>query len=194
MSTEFPPNDELCRIWQALGSPRSKEEAYQVMEMVQARVVRFDRTIYLRNVREYVAAAFVAVTFAVVAAKADAPLARLGYGIVSAAGVWISLFLWWMQRSAPAPLPEASGDAYREAVLAKYDRQIFLTRTAWAWYVLPFTAGLVIASLGNPHNPEFGQGMAAFMVAVGAAIAIMNRMAAKRLAAEKQDLQRLLED
>ena len=192
MSTEFQ-NDELCRLWQALERPRSNEEVRSVMEMVEKQVIQLDRKVLRRNVREYAAAALVAVAFAAMASAADTLLAQIGNATVSAAGVWIILFLWWMHRSTPAPLPEASSDAYRNALLAKYDRQIFLTRTAWAWYVLPFTTGLVLASLGNDHNPKFGFVMAGFMAAVGVVIAMLNRRTAKMLAEEKHELERLLQ-
>jgi hypothetical protein len=44
---------------------------------------------------------------------------------------------------------ESSSEVYKEALLAMYDRQILLTRTAWAWYVLPCITGLVVASLAT---------------------------------------------
>ncbi|MBK5295435.1 MAG: hypothetical protein JJE04_27630 [Acidobacteriia bacterium] len=162
------------------------------MELVETRARRFERTIFWRNVREYVAAAIVAVVFALLASNVKTPLERVGYATVSAGALWVILFAWLMQRSRQAPLPESPGEAYKKALLAKYDRQILLTRTAWAWYVLPTTTGLVVASLGHDYAPAFGFVMAGFMLAVGVAIAILNWNAAKTLAAEKRELQRLL--
>ena len=193
MSTSFEPNDELCRLWQALDRPRSDKEIHEIMKLVETRARKFDRTIFWRNIREYVAAAIGTVVFALFASNAATPLERVGYATVSVGGLWIVVFMWLMQRSGQAPLPESSGEVYKKALLVKYDRQILLTRTAWAWYVLPITAGLVVATLGHDHAPALGFVMASLMLAVGVAIAILNWQAAKALATEKRDLQRLLE-
>jgi hypothetical protein len=193
VSTSFEPNDELCRLWQTLDRPRSDKEVHKMMELVETRASTFERTIFRRNIREYVAAAIGAVVFALSAFNAATLLERVGYAMVSAGGLWVILFMWLMQRSGQAPLPESSGEVYGKALLVKYDRQILLTRTAWAWYVLPCITGLVVASLGHDHAPALGFMMAGFMVAVGVAIAILNWKAADALAAEKRDLQRLLE-
>jgi len=193
VNTSFEPNDELCRLWQALDRPRSDKEVHAIMEVVETRARRFERTIFWRNIREYVAAAVGAVVFTLWAFHVDTLLERVGYATVSAGGVWVILFMWLMQRSGQAPLPESSGEVYKEALLAMYDRQILLTRTAWAWYVLPCITGLVVASLGHDHAPMFGFMMASFLVAVGVAIALLNWKVSKTLAAEKRDLQRLLE-
>ena len=89
-------------------------------------------------------------------------------------------------------MQECSRELYEKALLVKYYRQILLTRTAGAWYVLPVTTGLVVQGLGYEHAPELGRAMASFFVAAGVVIAVVNWKAANTLAAEKEDLQRLL--
>jgi hypothetical protein len=193
MSTSFEPNDELCRLWQKLERPQSgKQEVLHVMELVESRARNFDRSILWRNVREYVAAAIGTVIFAFFAANAGNRLEQVGYALVSASGLWTILFLWLMQRSRQAPVPESSGEIYTKALLAKYDRQILLTRTAWAWYVLPPITGLVIAALGYEHAPVLGYIMAAFFVISGVVLAGVNWHAANKIAIEKRDLVQLL--
>lgn len=194
MNTSFEQNDELCRLWQGLGRPSSDKEVHEIMELLQKRASRFERTIFWRNVCEYAAAAIVSVVFGLLAFIATSPLQQLGHAIVSAGALWIVVFLWSMQRSSSKPLPESSGEAYRNALLARYDRQILLLRTAGAWYVLPLTIGLVVSSLGNDHAPELGFVMAGIMVAFGIGITILNWKAATKLAAEKGEMQRLVEE
>jgi hypothetical protein len=168
-------------------------EVRKIMELVEMRARKFDQTIFWRNVREYVAAAIGVVVFALLASNASSHLERVGYAIGSAGGMWIIFFLWLMQRSGGVELQESSGELYEKALLVKYDRQILLTRTAWAWYVLPVTTGLVVQGLGYEHAPELGLAMACFFIAVGVVIAVVNWKAANALAAEKRDLQRLLQ-
>ena len=191
MNASYQPNDHLCRLWQEEDRPTSDREAQRIMELVQERAKSFERTIFRRNIREYIAAAFVAVVFALMASIAKTAMERVGHIIVGAGAVWIMVFMWFMQRATQAPLPESSVEAYKEALLARYDRQILLTRTAWAWYVLPISTGLVTGALG--HNIPLGARftVAGFLLAVGAAIAIWNWKAATKLQAEKREMERM---
>lgn len=194
MTTSFEPDDELSRLWQGREGLAPEEEVGRIMTGVEARARQFERRIFWRNAGEYVAAAVVAGIFAVLAHRSDAPLARLGHVIVSAGAVWILVFLWLMQRFRRAPSPESSTAAYKRALLAYYDRQVLLTRTAWAWYVLPLATGLVLASLGQGRSPAFGVLMAGVVLVVGVGIAILNWKAASKIEAEKRELERLLEN
>ena len=66
------------------------------MELVETRASTFERTIFRRNIREYVAAAIGAVVFALSAFNAATFLERVGYAMVSAGGLWVILFMWLM--------------------------------------------------------------------------------------------------
>lgn len=194
MKTSFEPNDELCKLWQGPESSTSREEVRKIMTLVETRAKQFERRIFWRNAGEYLAAAVVAGLFALLAHRADAPLVRLGHLMLSAGAAWVLIFLWLMQRSRRMPSPESSTAAYKRALLAWYDRQILLTRNAWAWYVLPLGAGLVVSSLGQDHATGFKAVMAGLVVAVGVGVAILNRKAARNIEAEKHELERLLEN
>jgi hypothetical protein len=193
VSTSFEPNDELRRIWQALDRPKSDREVQEIMRLVETRAKKFERKIFWRNAGEYIAGAMVTGMFALFAYHGTTTLERVGHSIVSASGLWIILFMWLMQKSGPEALPESPGEVYKKALLVKYDRQILLTRTAWAWYVLPPFTGVVIAIFGHSHSSAFSFALASFMVAFGVAVALLNRHAAKKIATEKHDLERLLE-
>lgn len=189
-------DDDLRRLWQQqpLPNPESNQvEARKLMAQVEARAKKFERTIFWRNVREYVAGGIGAAIFAMMAAKSQTRLEFAGNAIVSASALWIVLYMWLRQRWLRKPLPESDGEFYRHSLLAQYDRQISLLRTAWAWYALPITAGLVISVLGNNHSPLTPTLiMAGVMVAAGVFIAIINWAAAGKLSEERRDLERML--
>jgi hypothetical protein len=193
VSTSFEPNDELCRLWQTPGRTATESELEEIMQQVEKRAKKMEGRVHARNIREYVAGALGAVVFGLLSWKGRGLAEQVGYGIVSASAVWVVFFLWWMQRSTEEALPEFSGEVYKRTVLDKYDRQILLTRTAWAWYVLPPITGLLVSSLGHDYASKFHLVMAGLLIAVGAGIAELNRRAAKALATEKRDLERLLE-
>lgn len=163
------------------------------MAMVETRVRRFHRKIFWRNAREYAAAVMVAAVFALFAQHAETPVERVGHAIVSAGALWVLVFAWLMQRRGRAPLPESSTAAYKRELLMRYDRQILLTRNAWAWYVLPLASGLILASLGQNHAPGFKAVMVGLVAVVGVAVAILNRKAARAIEEEKRELEQLLE-
>jgi hypothetical protein len=195
VSTSFDPNDELCRLWQTLDRPLSDKEVNKIMELVETRAKTFERNVYWRNIREYIGAALATIIFGVLAYNASTLYMRVAFGTISAAGLWVILFLWLMHRSAPALLPELSSETYKRQLLATYDRQIMLTRTAWAWYVFPFTAGLLLVHFGNTHSPApLTFGIAGFTLLVGVGIAVLNFRAAKAIDAEKRDLEVLLRE
>lgn len=193
MKTSFEPNDELCRLWQGQESAPSQQEVRRIMAMVETRARRFERKIFWRNAREYAAAVIVAAVFALFARHAETPLERVGHAIVSAGALWILLFAWLMQRSGRAPLPESSTAAYKRELLVRYDRQIRLTRHAWAWYVLPLAGGLILASLGQNHAPRSKAVMVGLVAVAGVVVAIVNRKAARAIEEEKRELEQLLE-
>ena len=195
MNTSFEPNDELCRLWQELGRPLSDKEKHKIMELVETRAKTFERIISQRNIVEYTVAVVMAVVCAFLASQGLPPLERAGYAFSSAACLWVILFMWLMQRPSQGLLLESPGEVYKKALLAKYDRQIVLTRTAWAWYVLPLATGQVIASVGDNHAAEpFGLVRAGVILSVGVVIAFVNWKASRMLTAEKQDLRQLLEE
>jgi hypothetical protein len=113
VNPNFDPDDELCRLWQASSPPKSDNEVNKVMELVETRAKAFDRAISHRNIREYVAGGIGAVIF-------ETNLTRAGCALVSAGGLWIAVFMWLMQRSAPGPVPESSGEVYKKALFLQY--------------------------------------------------------------------------
>lgn len=195
MNQNLEQHDELCRIWQAteLAGPID-DEGRNIMELVQTRGEAFHRTIFWRNAREYVAALLVAGLFALMANHTANRLEQLGFTIVSISGLWVCAFLWLTHRSRNNPRQDVDGKAYGRTLLRNYDRQILLLRTAGIWYALPFTAGSVLAGLGNAHAPVIGSITAGFTVLVWLGITLLNWKAAQGVAAEKQELQALLDE
>jgi hypothetical protein len=105
-------------------------------------VARFDRKVFWQNFVEYVAVGIVLTRTGFDIASGDRPLVASLASI--AAAVFIASCMWRKHRDTPRLHPEASANAYRDALLARLDRQIELARSVRYWYVLPAWLFLVV--------------------------------------------------
>jgi len=141
-------NDELRELWcsQPVPAATSTEE---LVKLVQARTEKFDRQIRNRNLRECIAAAAVTLIFGAMAYRVDDHFSRIGFTLIAATGLWIIFFLLRYGRASAPPDPGLDLDGYRRALVAKYDRQIWLLKSVKYWYLLPLWLGLALANIGG---------------------------------------------
>jgi uncharacterized protein involved in response to NO len=141
-------DDLICRLWQS--TPAGPErDAMQMLETIRKKARAFQRTIFWRDAREIGAAALMVPICVYVAIHTrPSPLMSAGFFLTAASCLFIALWLWRSRRGAPRPAPEESVAAYGRALLAGYDRQIALLRTAKYWYVLPLYASMLTIYAG----------------------------------------------
>jgi len=151
--------DELERLWssQTAGPPTKGED---MLNIAIRKADQFDRMIRRRNVVECIAAAFVAVFFAIMAVRAPNALARAGNAVVAASGLWIIYYFARHGREARDPAPDQTLAGFQRALLGKYEHQIRLLKSVKYWYLLPPYAGLLLMSAGlilqNRHVARLG--------------------------------------
>jgi hypothetical protein len=130
-------DDPVCSLWQS--TPAGAErDAKQMLELIRKKARAFERTIFWRDAREIGAALLMVPLFVYVAIQArPAPLMSAGLMFTALCCLFIAGRLWRSRRVNPRPAPEDSVAAYGSALMAGYDRQIALLRSAKYWYVLP---------------------------------------------------------
>lgn len=163
---------------------------------IRREAATFERTIRMRDYREVVGAAVVLVAVPFVFWD-PAPLARLGTALLLLSLGLIVFRLWRARRQCPRPERAAPLAAHVRAALDRAEAQQHLLRTAWAWYVLPISLGLVLFIVGSAADPIGGWTLArlALVVAVGGGVAYANTHAARTyLAPLCEDLRQLDED
>jgi len=140
--------DELQELW--IGQPsRGNAHAGELLVLVQRKTRRFDLMIITRNLIESAAALFVAVFFGRYAlVRAENPLERTGSVIVAAGACWIILYLLRHSQGLSALDPSQDLTSYTAALLARYDHQIHILRSARYWYLLPLYVGLLVINAG----------------------------------------------
>jgi hypothetical protein len=206
-------NDDLvCRLWQSTPAGAERDTT-QMLETIQKRARAFQRTIFWRDAREIgVAAVMVPICIYVAIQARPAPLMSAGFLLTAVSCLFIAGWLWRSRRGAPLPAPEDSVTAYGRALLAGYDRQIALLRTAKYWYVLPIYASMltiyagIVANTAAPLGRLREQAPARWLLGVGFLTAVFLLMTAlcglvwwlnegyavRKLAAERESLAALL--
>ena len=135
MENELPP-DNLNSLWQN----HNVEPVHMSLEEVRQKAERFQKTIRHRNLREYVAAAFVFVGSGYFIWRF--PGLRLAVGLLLAGTIYVLYQLH--TRGAAKTVPESLAlDTCLEFHRRELERQRDLARDVWKWYLLPFVPGLL---------------------------------------------------
>jgi hypothetical protein len=140
--------DDLEQLWKTQPvDPDVKGE--EMRKIILKKTEKFDRAIQRRNIREIIAAAVVAVVSACVAWVQPNSIERAGSIILVASSLWIIYYMWRHGAEPADPNPDQTLAGYQLALVRKYDHQIRLLRNVKFWYLAPFYAGLLTASVGT---------------------------------------------
>jgi hypothetical protein len=142
--------DELRELWcsqRYAGAARGEE----LVKLVEKRMRHFDRAILVRNLLECAAAVVVAALITQLAVRAHG-LQRAGFIVIAASAVWIVYYLLRYGRGPANADPDQDLNAFKRALLERYDRQIRLLKSVKYWYLLPPYIGLLIESAGQLLN------------------------------------------
>jgi hypothetical protein len=164
------------------------------VDEIRQRAGKFQRKIYWRNAREYVAALVVLAIFGFDFWHTSDALARVAFGLIIAG----TLYVMWnlhergASRSLPADLGLASGlDFYR----LELERQRDLLRSVWSWYLGPMIPGLVVLMVARGRtNPSrlWPVGLSSALIALVFVSAWwLNQRAARRLQGRIDELNAL---
>jgi hypothetical protein len=104
-------------------------------EALEAEVAKFEKAIRARNLREWLAAAFVSVVYGITAATASG--SRWSPLVVVAAALFVIVYLYLFGRSRVGSL---EGPDLRTRYQTELGRQARLLRSAPFWYAVPLGA------------------------------------------------------
>jgi hypothetical protein len=143
MQNESPTN-RLQEIWQC----QPVEGIKMSVEEIRKRSTRFEKKIFRRNVREYVAGAIAIVFLGVSIARSHNLLDRSAFALLIAGMVYVMYQLHRRGAAKSMPASAAVGpslDFYRSELRRQHD----LTSTVWKWYLSPFVPGLVVSAIAS---------------------------------------------
>jgi hypothetical protein len=139
--------DELAELWKS--TPVAPVRSEEVLTAVQGRIKKFDRMIFMRNLRECAASLIVSGVFLWMALGIREPWQRAGSWILVVSGLFIAFTLIRYGRSGKDPDAGSSLNDYVSALMNRYDRQIRLLKNVKYWYLLPMYAGLASLTIGK---------------------------------------------
>jgi len=146
MENELPP-DNLKSLWQN----QSVETVQMSLEQVRQKAESFQKKIRNRNLREYVAAAFVFAGSGYFLWRF--PELRLAVGLLLAGTIYVlyQLHTRGAAKSVPESLALNTCLAFHRREL---ERQRDLARDVWKWYLLPVVPGLLaVVAVPLLHSP-----------------------------------------
>lgn len=138
--------DELRELWSATPVPPVKST--EVLAMVEKRMKRFDRMVFMRNLRECAASLVVSGVFLAMALKSHEPWQRAGEWIIVISGLVTAFTLVRYGRSGKPLDAGRSLTEYVGELMKRYDQQIWLLRNVKYWYLLPMYVGLLMLTGG----------------------------------------------
>lgn len=199
-------DSEIRSLWQQ----PSGEPPRFAPEELRRKISKFERTIRRRNLREYVAAAFVLSVFAYYAWIFPTLLLRIGCGLLIVGTAYVISQLHRRASARPAPVDMGLKNCldFQRSQLA---RQRDALNAVWSWYLLPFLPGMAVflmglfqftksitEAAGKPFHA--GAALLGFAIVAGCIAAIfmligmLNHRAAKKLQLQIDDLDRLTTD
>jgi hypothetical protein len=143
------------------------------------------KTVRRRNIGEYLAAAYVAGSFAWRAATAHGAIVTAGDVLVAAAAVFVAYQLY--RRGSARAIPrELDAAAYAAAYRAELCRQRDALRDVPLWYIAPFVPGLALLTIGRMIEGQAAQRTSALagsavVVFVFAVVWFVNAQTARRM-------------
>jgi hypothetical protein len=151
MKNESPTN-RVQEIWQC----QPVEGIKMSVEEIRKRATRFEKKIFWRNVREYVAGAIAIVLLGYYIAVSRNLLDRSAFALLIAGMVYVMYQLHRRGAAKSMPASAAVGPSL-EFYRSELKRQRDLTSTVWSWYLGPFVPGMVasvIASAAHDWHPR----------------------------------------
>jgi hypothetical protein len=182
MSDPHVPADPQS-LWQ--GQPAAGHT--MSLDELRSHSRRLERRIGRRNLREYIAAAFVVPAFAWAAWAAPLPVMRVGSVLVVVATIFVVYHLH--RHGAAWTMPADMGLTDCLAFLrGELERQRDLLRGVWKWYLLPFAPGMILIYLGpvlaRPDLASRAVWPAAATLVFFVFIGELNRRVAKKIQAK----------
>ena len=196
MNHESPEDRNVIELWQN----QETEGVRMSVEQVRSEVMRFERRIGRRNLREYLAALFVILSFGYLFTRMTDVLLRVGFGLEI---VGASYIIWHLlTKGSPRAMAGDSGRAsWIEFRRAELVRQRDLLRSVWRWYLGPLVPGLVVQMVAQGRiNPSFVRHpgtlvvMCVVLAAMFVGIGWLNARAARKLQQQIDELEEQSQD
>jgi hypothetical protein len=199
MKNESLPDRDLQNLWQRQPS----EGVCMSVDQIRRRAVKFEKKIYWRNAREYVAALIAVAFFTFELWREPDVLTGIGFALIIAGTLYV---VWHLHRrgsprTPPAELGLKSGVEFFRRELA---RQRDLLKSVWRWYLAPLAPGLVVvmvaaARANRGQLRHFGRFTVGYTLFVALALFVflfigrLNESAARKIQRQINELDTLRE-
>ena len=136
-------------VWQRQPLPQPAPlETARLLEGIEQRMVRFDRTIFWRDLRETLAALLLTAVFGFLAVAVEGAWAVTGAWIGAVGSLSVAVIMLTVQHRHRLPEPSMPVTSYLRGQRAKVAAQIRLLETVIWWYFAPPAVGMSLVMIG----------------------------------------------
>jgi Flp pilus assembly protein TadB len=185
MPNEFPPKD-LKTVWQS----QHQEATQMSIDEIRTKARNFERKIRRRNLREYVAAVFIAGFFAWFAWRVPWPIVRVCGLLVALGAVYFGYELH-RRGSSQTPPKELGSMGCLDFYLGQLERERNLLDQSWKWMIW-LVPGLIVVIIGAITNG--GLKVVPFLLITCLWIAMWLWMMLKRNKRKARELQQQIDE
>jgi len=180
-------SDDLQNLWQS-----QQPESFRItLEQVRAQALKLQRRVRFRNIREYLASAFIVVLFTWMAITPADPIRRAGSILIVAGALYI---IWHLHKWGSSR--EVAGNCL-EFHRRELERQRDLLSGIWRWYLGPMIPGLLVICVAGLRDRR-GAGHTWFVIVYMVVCALffygvgwLNQQGARRLQRQIDELDKL---
>ena len=188
-------DNELKALWQKQEwQPPASFSDTELLARMNAKMRRFDRDIFWRDLRELAACGFIFCFFGQYLFQSASTLLHAGAALLVAAGIWIAGVLMISRRRRKPLPPSAPMREFISAQRSKIGRQRSLLTSVLWWYILPIYIGVALFVFGSGADLRFKIAFVAFYSFLCLFIYWINQRAVrKRLSPLQNELDQLLQ-
>jgi hypothetical protein len=144
------PSDELRQLWQSDIDKAMNQR--DLLHELERRRRNFDRASRRRRLVDIGAMLVVIAVYLWLAAGERTTFERVADLGLAACAVWVIFYVRRYAQLSPKPAPEQTLDAYRQALVERYDRQIRLWKSAKYWFILPMWLAMLLYDVAYRVN------------------------------------------
>jgi hypothetical protein len=173
---------ELKELWRRQGTiapPKSAASDAEVIERMNARLRKFGRDLFWRDVREVAACVFIVIWFGSYLLRHLSLLSQIGCGVIILSAIMISAVLLIARRlDRAADEPATVSDSLRAQLRSIRRQERLLANVLW-WYLLPIFVGVELFVLGHGISAANAWTMTGVLVFTSAVVYFANGYAVR---------------
>jgi len=145
------PKTAMQQLWQQ----QPVEGTRMSVDEIRKRASKFEKRLFWRNLREYVAGGIAIVLFGYFLATAPNSLNRIAFAMLMAGMAYVLMYLY--RKGGSSKAAAETGRKCMDFFIEELERQRDLTANLW-WYLGPLAPGMILLTISSLLAPRHAHG------------------------------------